>query len=292
MNRRHFLSAASAAAAAMPVLSAKPFSKPLGIQLYTARSTWPADPEGVLKRVADIGYKEVELYAADQIEKLGPTLKKLGLAATSIHIADAISLADDDTKFKQTLDQAVAAGIKYGGVPYVAPNARGPKSGPELGEFWKKWSAKMNRAAATANKAGVTFFYHHHAFEFAGTVGERPIDFMKKELDPKLVKLEMDIFWVAAAGADPIAVMKEWKGRVALMHLKDRASSMATIATESQAKPGDFKEVGNGSLDFKAILNTALSTGVAKFYVEQDQCPGDPVDSLKISFDNLKKVSL
>ena len=67
---------------------------------------------------------------------------------------------------------------------------------------------------------------------------------------------------------------------------------MGTVETESQAKPADFKEVGTGTLDIPKILKTALKTGVDKFFVEQDQCPGDPIDSLKLSFENLKKMSL
>jgi sugar phosphate isomerase/epimerase len=97
---------------------------------------------------------------------------------------------------------------------------------------------------------------------------------------------------VAAAGLDPIDTLDEWKGRVALMHVKDKAPGMAAITTESQAKPADFKEVGAGTLDFKKLLNAALKSGVDKFYVEQDQCPGDPVDSLAQSHAYLKKLSL
>ncbi len=280
MTRRTFTVAAAASLA-----MAKPFPKPVGVQLYTARNVLPKDPDATLRRIAEIGYKEVELYSVDQIDSLVPVAKRHGLASTSIHIPMAVSLAADETAYKSALDRAAKAGIRYAGVPYVAPADRGD------GAYWKAFCDKMNRAAKTAKSAGLGFFYHHHAFEFAGDAGKRPIDIMAGGFD-RLVKLELDVFWAAAAGEDPVRIMQEWKGRVALMHVKDRAAGMGTITTESQAKPSDFKEVGTGTLDFSKILSTALDTGVDKFYVEQDQSPGDPLDSLKLSFDNLRKVSV
>lgn len=283
MNRRSFVLTSAAAL----VATAKPFPRPIGVQLYTARTVLPKDVDGTLKQISQMGYQEVELFAVSQITEWVPIVKKYGMKATSIHIPDSVSLADNQDEFTKALDAAKQAGIEYAGVPYVAPANRGKTT-----DAWKSWCEKMNRAAFTAQKAGVTFFYHHHAFEFAGTKGERPIDVMKANFDPQLVKLEMDIFWAAAGGDDPVAFLNEWKGRIGLMHVKDRASEMKTITTESQTKPTDFKEVGTGNLPIAGILKTALKTGVRKFYVEQDQCPGNPLDSLKVSIDNLKKLSV
>jgi len=281
MNRRTFVLSASAA-----TLAAKPFPKPLGVQIYTARTILPKDPEGTLKRIADIGYKEVELFAYPQLKELVPIVNKLGMKATSMHLPMPLVTGNwgDQTPIDlpQFLSDAKAAGLSYVGMPYVAPNER---------KEFSALAAKMNKTGEAVSKAGMTFFYHNHAFEFAGKPGERVIDKFKKELDPKLVKLEMDIFWVAAGGSDPVAFLEEWRGRVALMHVKDKSRDMGTVETESQAKPADFKEVGTGTLDIPKILKTALKTGVDKFFVEQDQCPGDPIDSLKLSFENLKKMS-
>lgn len=281
MNRRSFILTAAALTAV-----AKPFPRPLGVQLYTARTVLPKDVDGTLRQIAGIGYKEVELFAVNQLTEWMPIIQKYGMKATSIHIPDSICLAENQDEFVKSLEAAKKAGLEFAGVPYVAPANRGRTT-----DDWKSWCEKMNRAAYTAGKAGLTFFYHHHAFEFAGARGERPIDVMKANLDPQAVKLEMDIFWAAAGGDDPVAFLNEWKGRIGLMHVKDRAAEMKVITTESQTKPTDFKEVGNGNLAIEAILKTALKTGVRKFYVEQDQCPGNPLDSLKVSYDNLQKIS-
>jgi sugar phosphate isomerase/epimerase len=281
MTRRTFTASFAAAASAL----GGPFPKPIGVQLYTARTILPKDPESVLKQIAAIGYREVELYAVDQIAAWVPIAARHGMKATSLHIPMPISLAGDETKYKEALDQAAKAGIEFAGVPYVMPQDRGDL------DSWKRFCEKMNRAARTAKAAGVGFFYHHHAFEFAGERGKRPIDVMAANLDRDLVKLELDVFWAAAAGEDPVALLEEWKDRIALMHVKDRAAGMARITSEREAKPSDFQEVGLGDLNFQKILSTSLTTGVRKFYVEQDQTPGDPLESLRISFENLKKLS-
>jgi sugar phosphate isomerase/epimerase len=281
MTRRTFTATLAAGSAAL----GGPFPKPIGVQLYTARTVLPKDLDGGLKRIAEIGYREVELYAVDQIATWTPIAARHGMKATSVHIPMQVSLADDETAYKAALESASKAGIEFAGVPYVPPNDHGGM------EYWKQFCAKMNRAARTAKSQGLGFFYHHHAFEFAGEKGKRPIDVMASDLDRDLVKLELDVFWAAAAGEDPVAVMQAWKGRVGLMHVKDRAADMGVITSERDAKPSDFKEVGNGNLDFQKILTTALATGVQKFYVEQDQTPGDPIESLRVSFTNLKKIS-
>jgi sugar phosphate isomerase/epimerase len=281
MTRRTFTTSIGAAAAALGA----PFPKPVGVQLYTARTVLPKDPEGTLKQIAAIGYREVELYAVEQIASWAPLAARYGMKATSVHIPTQISLAADETKYKAALDQAAKAGIEFAGVPYVMPQDRGDL------DSWKSFCEKMNRAARTAKSHGLGFFYHHHAFEFAGENGKRPIDVIAAHADRDLVKLELDVFWAAVAGQDPVAILRTWKDRVVLMHVKDRAKGMATIFNERDAKPSDFKEVGAGDLNFQAILSTALATGVQKFYVEQDQTPGDPLDSLRVSFANLKKLS-
>lgn len=282
MTRRTFVVSASAAS-----LAAKPFLKPLGVQLYTARTILPKDPERTLQRIAAIGYKEVELYAYPQLQEWVPIINKLGMKATSMHMPMPLVTGNwgnqTPVDLSQFLADAKAAGLTYVGMPYVAPDER---------KEFSALCAKMNKTAEAVSKAGLKFFYHNHAFEFIGKRGERVMDTFKKELDPKLVKIELDIFWVAAAGVDVNEVMEDWRGRIALLHLKDKAAGMAPIATESEAKPADFKEVGAGSLDFKRILTKAQKTGVDKYFVEQDQTPGDPVDSLKLSFENLRKLSL
>ena len=282
ISRRTF----AAAAAAAP-LSAKPFPKPLGVQLYTARAVLAKDPDGVLERIAAIGYREVEFFGADQFERWLPLTRKHGLAVTSTHLPIPFVTGDwgnqPSRDLDEFLDRVKLAGVSYAGLPFLAPKDR--RNFPALCQ-------KLNAVGEKCRAAGVQFFYHNHAFEFAGEPGARVIDVFARELDRQLVQLELDIFWVSAAGVDPVAVLDEWKGSVALLHLKDKEPGMPVITTESQARPSHFKEVGAGSLDMPQILAKAIAVGVDKFFVEQDQTPGDPVESLRISFENLRKIDV
>src|SRR5258708_27024823 len=125
----------------------------------------------------------------------------------------------------------------------------------------------------------MTLAYHNHAFEFQGAEGQRPFDILMERTDPKLVKLEMDVFWVSTAGQDPVALLKQYPGRVALLHLKDKAAGAPVRFSEDVGHEA-FKEVGSGSLDFAAILKAAKAAGGQHYFVEQDFCPGNPIDSL------------
>ena len=131
--------------------------------------------------------------------------------------------------------------------------------------------------------------YHNHAYEFGGQPGKRPIDIFFERLDPSLVSMELDVFWLSIAGQDPVEALKKWKGRVALLHLKDKAKDAPHQFAENMPA-GAFQEVGSGVINFPAILKAAPSAGVKHYIVEQDQTPGDPLDSLRKSFDYLKTV--
>ena len=99
----------------------------------------------------------------------------------------------------------------------------------------------------------------------------------------------MDVFWVSIAGEDPVETLKKWKGRVWLMHLKDKDAAAPKQFAEN-VPASAFKEVGSCVLNFKAILAAAGKAGVKHFFVEQDQCPGDPLESLRKSYEWLSRA--
>ena len=105
------------------------------------------------------------------------------------------------------------------------------------------------------------------------------------------MKFELDVFWVSVTGADPVALIKEHAGRVALVHLKDKAKDTPRETNEAKVAATAFKEAGNGSLDFAAILDAAKAAGVEHFFVEQDHTPGDPIASLKQSYTYLQSLA-
>ena len=217
MNRRSFITAAASSLPLLAKSKTHTFDKPLGVQLYTLRNELPHDPEGVIKTVAQIGYKEVEIIQAD-IPKLMPIIKDNGLTAPSGHFDTALITGKrTDMTWQDAIDQAKTNGIEFMVMPYLPPAERGDL------ESYRVLADKMNRAGEACAKAGLQFCYHNHAFEFAGKPGQRPWDVFLKEWDPKVVGLEMDVFWVSVAGNIPSDMIRKHADRVKLVHLKGQS---------------------------------------------------------------------
>jgi sugar phosphate isomerase/epimerase len=113
---------------------------------------------------------------------------------------------------------------------------------------------------------------------------------MLDNTDKKLVAYEVDVFWVSVAGLDPVEMIQKLSDRVLLLHLKDKAEGTPVMYKESVPRTA-FKEVGNGVVDWPKVLRAAAAAKVAHYFVEQDQTPGDPVDSLRQSFAYLSKLT-
>lgn len=292
LTRREWMTtaaAAVAATAAAPILRAA-MPRPLGAQLYTVRNIVMKEPDRVLKTIAEIGYTEVEGNRADLIELL-PKIKQYGLKPVSCHIeTPLITQAWDqypqfkEMKLEDAIDSAKKVGVEYFTLAYISPGARGDGD-----DFYRRTADRMNVAGELCGKVGMRMAYHNHAYEFAGKAGMRPIDIFFDRLDPKLVTMELDVFWLSVASQDPVEALKKWKGRVALLHLKDKAKDAPHQFAEN-VPAGAFQEVGSGVLDFPAILKAAPAAGVKHYIVEQDQTPGDPLESLRKSFNYLKTV--
>jgi sugar phosphate isomerase/epimerase len=282
ISRRTILQMAATSVVASRAAWAAP--RTLGVQLYTVRNQIQADPEGTLKAIAAIGYKELEFFGPT-LASAGALAKQLGLLPVSAHInpsivtgggAEAAALAD---RLAAPIAEARKFGIGYIVLPYLMPNERAGGA-----DFYKALAAKMNIAGEQVAKAGMKFCYHNHGFEFEPLAdGSIPLDLLMRESDPKLVSLELDVFWVGITGADPVALLKKYSGRVALVHLKDKAKTAPRETQESKVPASAFVEVGSGALDFPAILAAARAAGAQHYFVEQDQSPA-PLESLKKSF--------
>lgn len=291
-TRREWLATAAAAAAATattPLVTAA-MPRPLGVQLYTVRNILMRESDRVLKTIAEIGYTEVEGNRADLIALL-PKIRQYGLKPVSCHIETPLITKSWDLypdlkemKLEDAIDSAKKIGVSYFTMAYISPGARGDGD-----DFYRRTADRMNAAGELCKKAGMQMAYHNHAYELGGRPGMRPIDIFFDRLDPLLVKMELDVFWLSVAGQDPVAALKKWRGRVALLHLKDKAKDAPHMFAEN-VPAGAFQEVGSGSLDFPAILKAAPGAGVKHYIVEQDQTSGDPLESLRKSFNYLKTV--
>ncbi len=278
MSRRALL----AGAASVSALSARTL-KTVGVQLYTVRSIIEKDTLATLQAIEQTGYREVEATFGN-IDKIWPSLQQTKLKPVSLHL-DTAMFTRDQAKLEAAIGNAAGKRFKYVVCPSIAQGDRGGV------DAMKRLGEALTKAGAMARKAGLTLAYHNHAFEFAKAAdGKTLLDHLMEASDPRNVQLEMDVMWVTVAGVDPVALLKQYRNRTPLLHLKDVLKSEPIRLDERIARTS-FAEVGNGRVDFRAVLAAAKASGVKHFFVEQDQTPGPPIDSLKTSFANLKKMN-
>ncbi len=257
-----------------------------GVQLYTVRDQLAKQPLETLKAIAGVGYKEVELFGPNTA-KLVQLSKEAGLTPVGTHIQTTDVLGDKTPAALDSFFDGIAkADLKYAVVGYIMPNDRGKDK-----EAFKKFGEEMNRVGEHAKKAGLQFGYHNHAFEFGKlSDGTRAIDTIIETFDPALVKFEVDVFWVSVTGNDPVELITKLGKRVGWVHLKDKAKG-TPVKFEETVEKSAFAEVGSGAIDFPAVLKAAQAAGVGHYLVEQDFTPGDPIASLKKSFDYLSHLT-
>jgi sugar phosphate isomerase/epimerase len=254
----------------------------LGVQLYTVRSVLGTKSEQTLQALDQIGYREAEATWAS-LDAIWADLTKTRLRPVSVHLDSALFLPENRARLTAAISHCKELGFQYAVYPYLPPKERGGL------DVFKALAGTLNRAGEECRNAGLQFCYHNHAFEFEPLGSTTGMDTLLSRTDKKLVGWEMDIFWVSVGGHNPIDLLRQHAGRVPLLHLKNKAEGMPVQYTETVPKTA-FREAGNGSLDFPAILRAASAAGVRHYFVEQDQTPGDPLESLRQSYDYLHKL--
>ena len=276
IERREFVKTLAAAGVAIAVPHARRTTHDarrldkVGLQLYTVRDQMKADFEGTLAHVAEIGYKEVEFagYFDHTPADVRAILDRHGLSAPSTHIA----LGEIDA-WKASLDTAKAIGHEYIVVPWIPQEKRLTLDG------WKNVAGVFNRAAQLAHDAGLQFAYHNHDFEFPKLEGQVPYDVLLQSTDPKLVQLEIDLYWITKGGQDPLNYFSRWPGRIPLVHVKDSAG----------APEHKMVDVGQGKIDWKRIFAKREQAGIKHFFVEHDQ-PPQPFQDIAESYRYLSQL--
>ncbi|MEL6257113.1 MAG: sugar phosphate isomerase/epimerase [Bacteroidota bacterium] len=161
-------------------------------------------------------------------------------------------------------------------------------------DHYKKLAELFNQTGKACKEHGITFCYHHHNFEFEPLEGYSPMEIFFSHTDPDLVSFEVDIFWLAVAGKDPVEFMRKHRERIKLLHLKDLKAGVSpnfkTLET-AMNMPEIFLEVGNGILDIKRCLQVAKEIGITHAYVEQDFSP-NPLQSVRDSYQFLEELGL
>lgn len=245
----------------------------IGVQLYTVRSEMQKDVAATVARVAQIGFREVEFAGYFQLEpaRVRALLDQHGLTSPSVHLA--IEALERD--FATHAATAKVIGHRTLIVPSLNTRVLTTL------EAWKGIAARFNALGAKARDAGLRFAFHNHANEVMPLEGTRPYDVLLGETDPALVDYQMDIYWMTRAGGDAAAYFNAHPGRFTSVHVKD-----ATPAPEY-----GMREVGGGSIDWKALFALHKKAGIRHYFVEHDNPGPDPFASITASHAYLAKLT-
>jgi len=304
-NRRKFFTNAGALTLGGIMLSGKGYASllskyaqyPVGLQLYTLGGTIDDDVPGTLKKVADIGYKDLESAFSVKGSFYGMTSKEfakltkgMGLSWVSHHALGApfkmpaggfkVSPGMDTTRLHQLRNmppqknlkenyQQIVDEVAEGGLKYLVCASIPLGSAAEINESVEI----LTKSGEAARKAGITLCYHNHTHEFEKVDGKIPYDELL-QISPDILKMELDLGWATVAGADPVELFSKNPGRFPLWHVKDINTQKAPT------------EIGNGTVDFKRIFAASIIAGMQYFFVEQDGAT-HPIESITESYKDI-----
>jgi sugar phosphate isomerase/epimerase len=252
---------------------------PLGAQLYTVRRQAEQDLPQVLEQIARIGYTEVETYggiynhAADALRHV---IEGAGLTAPSGHFG----YDDLGSRF----NYAKELGLEWMVCSAIAPSLWTSEQG------FATAAKQFNTWGQHARDMGMRFAFHNHDYEFRPLPsGKTGYDVLVEQTDPHLVFFEVDCYWAAQGGLDPVALLRRLGPRLKMLHLKDRLPGFPP-SFAMNADSAHFTEVGHGTLNWKAILAEGQELGVEHYFVEQDQTSIPPIESLRKSYTYLRSI--
>ena len=250
----------------------------VGAQLYTVRE-FTKTLQGVresMEKVAKIGYRAVQVSGFGPVDPkdVAKIAADNGLAIVSTHTGW--------DRFQNDLDAVIAEHKLWS---CVHPAIGGLSAEYRGVDGLKRFLDELAPISAKLAKQGMDFSYHNHNHEFAKYGDKLWLEMLYEQASPAMLKAEIDTYWVQAGGGDPVYWIRKCAGRQPLLHLKDMC-----ITPQREQR---FAEIGEGNLNWPAILQAARESGVEWYLVEQDQSYGrDPFDSLAISYRNLNSWGL
>jgi len=242
----------------------------VGIQLYTVRKEMIGDPAGTLKKLAGIGFKELESARSEKGNYYGLSPKEIRKIASDLGMKVRSGHVHVDKDWKKSLEEATETGQEY------IISAVLPSAGQTVGHYQES-ADEFNRLGEDCKKANLRFGYHNHQSEFEKVDGKVLYDILLERCDPNLVTLEMDLGWVVASGNDPMDYFNRFPGRFPLWHLKD--------VDLVQKKSVEF---GKGKVDIPGLLKQAKKAGMRHYFVEQEDYAVNPFESMEYDFNYLR----
>jgi len=251
-------------------------SSTIAAQMYTLRdfTKKPVDIAKTLQRVKKMGYDAVQLSALGKIDpkELAGILKGEGLTCCATHVSP--DRMRDETS--QVIDEHHLWGCKYTAIGGFFPKKPTPSD-------WPEFAAGFNKVAEKFRASGIGIGYHNHSHELVRFDGKVALQTLLDHFSPD-IWIEIDTYWIQHGGGDPAAWIDRVAGRIPCVHLKDM--QMGADGNQLMA------EVGEGNLNWPAILAACKRAGVEWHIIEQDICQRDPFESLAISLRNAKEMGL
>ncbi|HOZ45162.1 MAG TPA: sugar phosphate isomerase/epimerase [Candidatus Hydrogenedentes bacterium] len=243
----------------------------IALQLYTVREPAKQDLRGTLKRCREAGFEYVQWSGMPQAtaEEIRNALDDAGLKAMACHI--------DTEDFERNYAEMVAYWKTVGALD-VAPGGMMGDCRDSL-DGWLAGAQRLDALGAKLRGDGMRLSYHNHASEFEKFPGDDrcKLDILYEHTSPENLFAELDTAWVQVGGADPAAYIQKYANRCPVIHVKDLASNQRDGRVW-------FTPLGEGVLDWDAILATSADCGVEWLVYEQDTCEGDPLDDVAISY--------
>jgi sugar phosphate isomerase/epimerase len=251
--------------------------KKFGIQIWSVRDDMAKDAKGTLKLLADYGYTQIESFVGPQGLWWGMTptafkhyINDLGMKCHSVH-------SMNEPNFEKTVEDCLTAGVEYIVYPWEGP--------AKTKDDYKRLADDFNKKGEVCKKNGLKFAFHNHDYTFKLMDGEYMQDVLMQNTDPGLVDYQLDLYWVATAGHDPVEWIKKYPNRFRLCHIKDREKDAADTNASCV--------LGTGKLDFKKILKVAKRYGMKYYYVEQEKwAQGTPLECAKMNAQYMKKIRI
>jgi len=241
-----------------------------GVVSYTFRNDLGKEVPSTLDKIKGMGVTNMEFSSlfGKTPEELRALLDARGMRCTSL----GVGYGDLEKNPEKVIRTAKILGAEFVRVASI----------PHPGKFQDLPADAVKQAAIDFNKfgkeladSGLTFCYHNHGPEFkpAGELGSGTFyDYLMQNTNPKYVSFEMDVMWVYWPGADPVALLKKYKDRFRLMHVKNVQKGLV------RGGPAVFVAVGDGQIDMDAVLRAARKTKIKYYYIE-DESPQDKVDA-------------
>ncbi len=274
-TRRDFIKSAGVVAAGAAIMSVSAEAMPVqnaGIQLYSVRKDMLADATGTLKKLAAIGYKNLESAGSEKGNYYGLQPKEFKKIATDLGMTLLSGHVHIGSDWQKTVDEAAEAGQTY----LICSTM--PSNGQTLSNY-RHCADIFNQSAAIAQKSNLIFGYHNHEYEFEKENGQVLYDVLLTQTDAAKVKFEMDLGWLIVTGNDPATYFNKYPDRFPLWHLKD----MNKTAKHST-------EFGKGDINLKDLLAQAQKSGMKNYFVEQEEYTLAPLEAMQYDLDYLRKL--